>query len=369
MKLRQIALVAALGTTASFASAQNVTLYGSVDQYFNHMKSSSGASFNAVNDGSTLRSRYGIRGDEDLGGGSKVKFQLEAGLAANSGAAADTSRAFDRQTWIGYASSAGEFRIGRQNTAIFYRGDYIDFGSRTLGSVVNAFGTPSRYDNDLSYISPRMEGLMVEAHYSVAGTTAGTSSQAVYQTAVDYLNGPFRVGYAGIAGKAPSTAVYGTSMKYDNFYFNYDYGNGKIYAVYIRSNNNTASGALFNGGTLLGNVGGVVAGTNAEASRFYRIEQLSADHKVTPQLRVGGLYGRIEDTSGNGKNANGYALGAYYDLSKRTTLLALYDSLKNDPKAGFRPSGSAGLQTTFTTANDVNGRTISGLQLGVVHRF
>ena len=126
---------------------------------------------------------------------------------------------------------------------------------------------------------------------------------------------------------------------------------------------------MFNGGSILGNVGGVVAGTNVEAPRFYRIEQLSADYKVLPQLRVGALYGRIEDTSGHGKNANGFALGGYYDLSKRTTLLAMWDSIRNDPNAGFRQGASAGLQTNFTSANDVNGRTINGLQLGVVHRF
>lgn len=370
MKIKQISLAAGLAVLAGAAGAQtSVTLYGSVDQYLSRLKSSSGTTITSLEDGSTLRSRLGFRGEEDLGGGYKAKFQLEMGLSADSGAAADTTRAFDRQSWVGVATPYGEVRFGRQNGVVFYRGDYIDFTSRTLGSVVNAFGTPSRFDNDLSYTSPRVAGFLFEAHYALAETTNGTSSQAVYQSGLDYLNGPFRLGYAGITGKAPAGAAVPRDMRYDNVYANYDYGRGKLYATYIRSNNNAASAPLNNGGSILSNVGGVVAGTNTEATRFYRITQVSADYNVTPALRVGVLYGRIRDTSGNGKNATGYGLGAYYNLSRRTTLVALVHSLRNDANAGFRPSGSAGVRATFTAAGDVNGKTLNGLALGIVHRF
>jgi hypothetical protein len=50
-------------------------------------------------------------------------------------------------------------------------------------------------------------------------------------------------------------------------------------------------------------------------------------------------------------------------------LLALVDTVRNDTNGGWRPAGSAGLKTNFATPNDVNGRTINGVQLGVVHRF
>mgnify|MGYP000848937838 CR=1 FL=1 len=370
MKFKKISLAAATALAACGAQAQSsVTIYGSLDQYVNYMTSSSGAKIVALEDGSNLRSRLGFRGVEDLGGGIQAKFQLEMGLSADTGTMADSARAFDRQAWVGFATPYGEFRAGRLNGIVFGRGDYIDFTSRTLGSVVNAFGTPSRYDNTVAYISPRMAGFLLEAHYSLAETTAGFSKQSVYQTGVDYLNGPFRVGYAGITGKAPAGAAVTQDARYDNLYANYDYGNGKIYAVYIRSNNNAASGALNNGGTILGNVGGVVAGTNTEANRFYKITQLSADYKVSSALRVGGLYGRINDTSGNGKNANGFGLGAYYDLSKRTQLVGLINSIRNDANAGFRPAGSAGLKSPFTAAADVNGRTINGFQVGIIHKF
>ncbi|PCO34636.1 porin, partial [Klebsiella pneumoniae] len=51
----------------------SVTIYGSVDQYINHMRSSSGASMTTLEDGALLRSRLGFRGQEDLGGGLYAK--------------------------------------------------------------------------------------------------------------------------------------------------------------------------------------------------------------------------------------------------------------------------------------------------------
>jgi hypothetical protein len=50
-------------------------------------------------------------------------------------------------------------------------------------------------------------------------------------------------------------------------------------------------------------------------------------------------------------------------------LYGLVNSLDNDPNAGFRPSGSAGLTKPFTAPADVNGQTIRGVQVGFVYKF
>lgn len=376
MKLKPSAVAAVLmcacaGAFAQASPSSSVTLYGSIDQYVNYMRSSSGAQIKSVNDGAFLRSRFGLKGTEDLGSGTAIKFQLEGALSADTGASGTSGSLFDRQAWVGYAAvDYGDFRIGRQNTAIFFRGDYIDYGSRTLGSIVNNFGTPSRYSNDMAWISPRWSGLQLEAHYAPGESTAGAGAQAVYQLAADYVNGPFRVGYADVTGKPNKGAAITVkkAVTYRNLYANYDYGQGKVYAVFIRSNNSTASADGNNATTILGTVGNLVAGTNADANRYYNIVQLSGDYRITSQLRVGALYGKIIDTSHTGHSAKGGSIGAYYDLSKRTTLLALYESMDNDKNAGFRPSGSAGVSPNFT-GNDVNGRRINGIQAGIVHRF
>ncbi|MDE2082742.1 MAG: porin [Burkholderiales bacterium] len=352
------------------AHAQSsVTVYGSIDQYLNYMKSNSGTSLKGLEDGALLRTRIGFRGIEDLGDGLQAKFTLEQGIYANSGTTADSSRGWDRQAWVGLAGSAGEVRFGRQNGPIFFRGGYIDFTSRTLGSMVNNFGVPSRFDNDISYLSPRVAGLQFEGHIALGETPAGLTAQAVYQGAVDYLYGPFRVGYAGLRGKPPSGAPYGTQVAYDNVYANYDYGRGRVYLTYVRSNNNTAGAAGRTAGTILGNVGGLVAGTNPDVNNYFRILQASVDYLVTPALRIGALWGTITDQSGNSRGASGGAVGAYYSLSKRTTLYSLVDTLRNQTNGSFRPSGSSALPLNFTAPSDVQGHTINGVQLGIQHSF
>ncbi|WP_092948414.1 porin [Roseateles sp. YR242] len=360
--------LALLGAATAVQAQSTVTIYGSLDQYLNYMRSSSGARIKSLNDGEFLRSRFGVRGTEDLGDGLSAKFQLEGGLGADTGTLADTSRFFDRQTWVGLAGKFGEVRIGRQNSAVFYRGDYIDYNARTLGSVVNTFGVPSRFDNDVAYISPRVAGFLFEAHYAL-GESGKVSSQAVYQAGLEYLNGPFRVGYAGLRANPPATAPIRTKVKYDNFYGNYDYGAGKVYLVYIRSNNSAATAVSNNAGTVLGNTGVLMTGTVADVNRYYDIWQISADYNVTPQLRVGALWGSIKDTGHDSHGMTGAAVGGYYSLSKRTTLIAAWEMLDNEANGGFRPAGSAGVSPNFATPFDVNGRRISGVQLGILHRF
>jgi hypothetical protein len=137
----------------------------------------------------------------------------------------------------------------------------------------------------------------------------------------------------------------------------------------VHSNNSTAAGGINNAGAILGNIGGYNAGTNPDLNHYYNIWQVSADYYVMPLLRVGALWGWIDDTSKRSQGANGGAIGAYYDLSKRTTLLALVDFLDNEANGGFRFAGSAGLKSNFTNPNDVNGRALTGIQFGAIHRF
>lgn len=373
-----LALLAACSSVLPLAQAQSaggstVTVYGDIDQYLNFMHSSSGATLRSVSDGAFLRSRIGFRGTEDVGSGVSVKFNLEAGLSADTGATAETGtgRFFDRQAWVGLATASyGELRVGRQNTALFTRGGNVDFTARTLGSIVNNFGVPARLDNDIAWISPLWSGWRVELHYAPGETTAGTGSQAVYQYDIDYTSGPLTANLAGLRARPPAQATVSKTVGYDNLNLAYDWGQGKVYAAFVRSNNITSNANGNTAANLLGGTGTLLSASMnaADANRYYNVWQLSADWRVTPQWRVGALWGEIVDTSDSGRSARGGAIGSYYDFSKRTTVYALMESMSNDSNAGFRPFGSAAVSPNFT-GSDVNGRRISGAQLGIVHRF
>lgn len=370
MHFQNLSVAIAIGCVSAAAAAQgSVTIYGDVDQYVNYMHSSSGAKIKSLEDGALLRSRLGFRGVEDLGDGYTAKFQLESGFSADTGTQNDGTRFFDRQSWVGLGTpSYGEVRAGRQNTPIFTRGGYIDYTQRTLGSVINAFGAPARFDNDFSYLSPRVGGAMFEGHVALPESPVG-NHPIVYSASLDYTISDYRVGYMGLRGRPPSNALIDRDVAYDNVYANWMYGKGTIYLAFVRSNNTTADATSNNAGSILGNTGGFNAGTNPDLNNFYKIWQISADFKVTDLLRIGALWGVIHDDSGRERGAKGGSVGGYYDLSKRTTLYALVDTLRNDTNGGWRPVGSAALKTTFTVPNDVNGRTINGAQFGIVHRF
>jgi len=357
-------------------------VYGDFDEYVNHMHSSSGAKINALQDGAVLRSRLGFTGSKDFGNGYGGAFVLETGLNATNGTQADqpnanttglttSGRLFDRQAWAGLTSSSlGEFRVGRQNTDIQANGNYIDYTQRNLGSVVNSFGVPSRYDGDFAYLSPRIAGVQVVAHYAIGGggqQNTSTFNQGVMQLRADYVYGPIRVAYSGLLAKAPNGAVHRNEVYYHSAYANYDYGQGTIYAVYVHSNN--GGGALANtGGNEVGNIPSVVNGSNATVQTPYDIYQVSADYRLTPTLRLGGLYGKIKDTVNSSGSATGWSVGAYWQAFSNFTLYSLVDEIDNDSTASFGLAGSAGLTKNFSGTN-LTGRRITGVQLGGLLRF
>jgi predicted porin len=363
-----------LASAAALAQSNSVTLYGDIDQYLGYIHSSGGRAITGLNDGAILRSRLGVRGIEDLGGGLQAKFNLEQGIGADAGVAADTSRLFDRQAWVGLGNTTfGEVRLGRQNTEIFFIGGAIDYTDRTtFGSIINTFGVPSRYDNDISYKSPRIANFQFSAHYALKESgTEISGRRGVVQLALDYTNGPWRAGYAGLASKPAATATIDRQVQYHNLYGDYDYGKGKIYLAYVRSNNVTGNANGNDAAAILSNVSipnNSFAGTDPNVNRFYNIYQISADYRVSPQLRVGALWGTMLDQSGGNAGARGGNVGAFYDLSKRTTLYGFANWMKNQPNAGFRFSGSAGPSANLA-GEDINGRFLTGLQAGILHRF
>ncbi|MDE1182600.1 porin [Paraburkholderia sp.] len=371
VKFGRLALTAVLAGNALVAHAQSsVTLYGVIDEYLSYKHSSSGASVTSLEDGGGIySSRWGIRGVEDLGGGYAVKFQLESGFSAPSGQFTDTTRFFSRQAWVGLSSQYGEIRFGRQNSPVYTMGCYIDFACRGSGSIVNVFGLPVRYDNEISLLMNRIYGVAAELQVSLPQDPVVGNQPLVYQMGIDWKSSMFVVGYAGARAQPPNAAPIQKDVFYDNVFVNWIYGKGTVYLTFVRSNNNTASGGINNAGTILSNSGGFNAGTNPDLYHIYRIYQISADYQISPFMRVGAIIGKIDDSSGHDRGASEASVGLFYDLSKRTELMVMVQGLKNQANGGWRLAASGGVKGTFTVPTDVNGRTILGALAGISVKF
>ena len=361
MKKSLLALAVLAASGAAMAQS-SVTLYGVADAgvtYVNGDKSWSG-----VTSGNNLTSRIGFRGVEDLGGGLKANFRLEAGLNLDNGdgnsgystSNAANGLAFKRQSTVGLEGGFGEVRLGRELTAAYNATARYDvFGSVGLGQSrlwvngdiaddnVTAYKaaktTNQRVSNAVTYVSPNFSGFKAAVNYGF-GEVAGANSDRQYLGAgVTYDNGPLSLGL-GLERLNEDTATNSGKISVWSLGGSYDLGVAKILAGYRDSKAERLTGDDKTKGYMLG---------------------LTAP--VGPGL-VRASYNRYETTPAGGikAKADQFALGYVYSLSKRTSVYGTYAYIENKDNGKTWKLGG-----TNATLKD-NGKQ-QGFQVGVSHSF
>ncbi len=186
--------IVCLGIFNSGAAAQQngVTLYGIIDLglEFDHVRQyafSGGLpqgplnqTFFGMTNGVQSGSRFGLRGNEDLGGGFGINFVLENGFNPGQGTLAQGGRIFGRQSTVGMTlRQRGRIDFGRQiNLAsnFFLSIDPFQegFGQANIGSSFGSTNT-SRLGNMVLLQATPVTGLTLGAGYSFA-----TELSAIY---------------------------------------------------------------------------------------------------------------------------------------------------------------------------------------------
>ncbi|MGT2476831.1 porin [Paraburkholderia terrae] len=139
------------------AGTSMVTLYGLIDQgleYVNNVAKGKNATTNAYRMGDgTATSYFGIRGSEDLGGGTKAIFDLQGGFMPSNGTSRQGGRLFGRQSYVGLDGKFGRLTFGRQYTMRFFATSFINpFGTGAQGLTTLDNGIANaRADNSVSY--------------------------------------------------------------------------------------------------------------------------------------------------------------------------------------------------------------------------
>ena len=186
MKLTQIALATGLLAMVGFASAQsNVTLYGVADIGLTKITGQKAQllSSGTQNNGT---SRWGMRGNEDLGGGLNASFNFEAQLSLLDGASA--ASLFARQANMSLGGGFGTLKAGRALTPSWYGVMAWELTASANYSVVNSQfgygGVNSRHNAEVSYTSPNIGGLSVTVGHLFApnnGNVAKNDINVIYK--------------------------------------------------------------------------------------------------------------------------------------------------------------------------------------------
>ncbi|OYT98797.1 MAG: hypothetical protein CFE40_08250 [Burkholderiales bacterium PBB1] len=371
---KSIVALAVLGAFTSIASAQSsVTLYGRLDQAVVLVDPGSrtsattggnnGKALTKLQEGILGGSRIGFRGVEDLGDGLKAFFQLEAGVAPDSGSAGGSttlnssgSSFFNRGAYVGLSHAAyGEIRLGRQESltrenavkindisgdsqfalteSLETSTDAVGKGSRPL---FQNFGT--RVDNAIRYTTPVFGGLQASAIVGLSErtrTTSGTLYKAANYRGVGlvYTAGPLALdllyedlskGEAGRGSYNNTTTVGGS----------YDFGLAKLAAAYQHTNN---LGSQFPSAALSGNdVDAWNIGVAVPINAF----TFKAQYTGSNLDRSGGL---------SSLSQNKYGASVQYAFSKRTTVYLSATERGGDQHRYFSRQSevAAGLAHTF----------------------
>ncbi|WP_371028452.1 porin [Paraburkholderia sp. RCC_158] len=180
------------------AHAQSsVSLYGLLEEGLNFTSNAGGHSAVQMKQGDIYGSRWGLKGQEDLGGGYKAIFTVESGFDPSNGQQSH-GLAFGRQAYVGLSSDQyGTLTLGRQyDTSV----DDYGFGSLTaagnFGGDVNSHPFDNdnadwdfRVNNAVKYVSPNYRGLTAEAMYAFSNQPGAFSNNRVWGATLNYQHG------------------------------------------------------------------------------------------------------------------------------------------------------------------------------------
>ena len=342
--MKKFATLAALVAVSAAASAQsNVTLFGVLDVNARYVKNGDlkikSLSGNGIN-----TSRLGVRGFEDLGDGLKAGFWLETGLNVDTGTQSDSTRFWNRRATVSLLGNFGEVRLGRDYTPT-YTGysDYDVFGDNGVAasgkfdsSLGTARDTGTRADNMVSYFTPGNLG----GFYGRASVAAGegTAGKKYYGGRAGYAAGPLDV--SASYGQTTVAPLLGDDkFKTADVGASYDFGVVKAMGYYTQSKFASQKIASYS-------IGAIVPIGVGQLKAAYTHANASGTNAA--------------GTSVDANDANQFAVGYIYNLSKRTAIYTTAAYVKNKGAATFAvastPTMAAGAKST-------------GAEVGLRHSF
>lgn len=349
-----LAFSTCLGIAPAMAQS-SMTIYGIVDLAMNAVNGEKSNS-RYMSSGGNSTSRLGFRGQEDLGSGLYVGFDLEAQVDATSGAGGPSNTnntpggvtsggglTFNRYSVVRFGGDFGELRLGRDYTAHYRnRVDVDPFGNQGIASSqaqVGSLGgvTNTRASNMVNYVTPSsLGGFYAVLNYYFGEPTpdaSGTKNGYGQSFRLGYRAGPWLAAVSQGSTRYATTATAG-DITSTNMALAYDFGAVRLMGGLYRDRVSRAS-------PLTGK-GFIVAVTAPVGAHEFKL-----------------AYSRYGTDAARSPTADKVVVGYVHNLSKRTALFTNIVHVKNSGGASVSLQGS-------TTNPDGSSK---GVNAGIRHAF
>lgn len=338
------AVAAAILIPASAAAQSSVTLFGVVETGIQHLThvNAAGASATSLASGNYAASRWGMLGTEDLGGGYKALFRLEAGFNADDGSNASPASFFNRYSQVSLAAPWGTITTGRtgsvkfDKTALYDPLLFSNYSNISLGQMPPAY---LKVNNAIKYQSPSFSNFNVELMYGLGQEAAGNTKAGRYLGAgLEYVAGALsaRITHESLNGNTGTPDQSGLVDRRTSVAAAYKTGAWQVFGDYTR-----------------------VTG-NLHVTPGGHIVTAAVGWQATPAARFVLEPVWYKQDGGSGASTLVSAL-AEYSLSKKTSLFLAAARVNN--KNGNR------FGVVYPTQLAAPNMSQTGVTLGVAHRF
>lgn len=426
---RHMAFAAAC-CSAGLANAQpTLTLYGLADIGITHVTGLRAGSVTQIASGIMEGSRWGLRGNEDLGGGYRAVFTLESRLELDTGATGNRpvsgaqlsdrfskapllglpsdatlglpagtvqatvngidsalanefgvnvgsngNRLFDRQAYVGLITPIGGLLAGRQYTPAYESfATYDIMATQSALSAAQVVAFPAvfeiRISNALAY-RIQQGGLSASLMYAAGEIAGKTKNNRLIGINANYKSNPFAFGFGY---NSRNNELGNKSLSTAVIGVSMNFGNSSVNSLVARVTDDNPSSLSVISGLVApaGSPAPVVAFGNLVQSRF--IEAFKQDgtlfqlgyRYLTGPNTISLAYNSYNDNRPANADTRSYGIAYSYALSKRTDLSAVLVRFDNRNLAQLAPGGNAYLGGVTESA----GTDSNSLAFGIRHRF
>lgn len=352
MKKSLIALaVAGAFAAPAFAATSNVDVYGklhmSVSMFDDQDEGLAADDYDGTNDLqiSSNASRFGIKGSEDLGNGLSAIWQVESGVNLDE----QTGTLSSRNSFVGLSGGFGTVLAGNHDTPLKLVGRAVDLFGDTMADSRNVMGggSDARARNVVAYISPNFSGLTFAGAYATDafdgnGNSGDGENVGVYNLNGTYTNGPLFVGVGYGDGDGHEANDLGAHLRVAG---GFTFGNFKVVGQYDSLEDNSD----------------LVTTMPADYDAWMLGGAFTMGNIV---LKANYMQGEFDTAGSNNIDPEQWTIGADYNMSKRTSVYALYASGTN-----IVLGSGAGSSDRIDPQDVVGDDDSSVLSVGMIHSF